>query len=172
MLWFLDQQSALPFPLSRVVEWTLTRLLSGAVTAPMIAMLERIERDFPNLACVSSLFVRCMFLKAERDSIERLDEVKSMMRGHKVRKVDVSWACLRNGCRSAIALRYAITFGKDFDLQSFVEGTLTHMIYQPYRGIMLRELDRLFRELGSTDDFHAMLETAVESQGKDRKSVV
>lgn len=166
ILSFLDQQSALPFQLSRAVRKAIEPLLSGAVCAPMIQMAERLERDFPHTPSVSSLYVRCMFLKAERKPTEDLEEVKAMIGNHKVGEADVLWASLSNECRTTVPIRYAVKHVEGFSLQHFTEKLVDQLLRQPYRGIMLRELDRLFRDLDSSASFHRLLTAAVETQGE------
>lgn len=165
-LMYLEQQSALAFRMSGVLRKTLEPLLSGAVSAPMIPMVERLERDFPRSSEVSSLFVRCVFLKAERESIEDLDQIHAMMGRHQADEADLEWTCLRNGCRTTVPIRYALKWLEGFNLDDFIGGFVEQLLMQPYRGIMLRELGRLFCERDYSATLHKLLEVAVERQGE------
>ena len=61
-----------------------------------------------------------------------------MMGQHKVTRHAVMKACLRNGCRSTMAIQYAARFMDDFDVEAFVIELVDYILDQPYRGLMLR----------------------------------
>lgn len=77
-------------------------------------------------------------------------------------------ACLRNGCRSVTAIKFGIAHVPGFDssLQAFLRELIDALLLQPYRGIMLRELDRFFAQEDQSIDFLALLSSAVDDQGE------
>lgn len=58
----------------------------------------------------------------------------------KVTKHAIMKACMRNGCRSVVAIRYAAQFIEDFDVEAFVVELVECILHQPYRGLMLRSV--------------------------------
>lgn len=99
-------------------------------------------------------------------SLDDLDHIKSMMGACEVSADDTLQVCLRNGCRSVTPIRYAHKFIASFNLQAFTVQLLDALLNQPYRGIMLRELDRLFSGAKASVRFHQLLSAAVEKQGE------
>lgn len=99
---------------------------------------------------------------------EDLNRIQSLMGCHTVTGQDVEQACVRNDCRTVTPIWYALKFVHGFDLQSFTVELVDTLLNQPYRGIMLRELNRFFAETPGLLDFHSLLAAAVEKQGKQR----
>lgn len=164
----LDRKSVLPFSFQSLVHSFILSINPGAATAGIISLLEQLDKDFPDLATlrdVSDVFIPAMFFKAERQALEDLEQVKVMMGRHTVTSASILRACLRNGCRSVTPIRYGVAFVEGFDLHAFVEELMEVLLLQPYRGMMLRELDRYFAQMEDSIDYHKLIATAVERQG-------
>lgn len=162
----LDRKHTLPFRLSEIIEEVLLPEQDGAVTPRMLFFVERLQHDFPNLPCVNALFGPAMFLKAERQHIQHIDEIKQLMGNYQVTTQDIMAVCLRNHCRTVTSIQYGLRHVKGFDLSHFMAELIQKLLNQPYRGIMLRELDRFFAQRVGLIDFRSMLVLAVEKQGE------
>lgn len=164
-----DRCSALPFYLQDVIEdaWS-PMAQSGAITDALISLLDKLNNDFGNCSRITPLFVHAAFVKAQRHNIEDLEEVKGLMGSYAVTTASVMQACLRNDCRSTIPIQYGIAnvVGFTSHLQTFVHELLDALLFQPYRGVMLRELDRFFAQEDLSIDSRRLLASAVEDQGE------
>lgn len=93
-----------------------------------------------------------------------------------VTNADILQACLRNQCITAMPIQYALKHMANFDLEPFVRELLDALLCQPYRGAILRELDRYFsparaeadysNDKAASIDFKKLLAEAIEVQGK------
>lgn len=151
-----DKTVALTFELSDVIEKALAPIRDGAIAVQMIALVENLA-DFLHLACVSGLFPLAIFLKAERESVENVEEIKSMMKGCEVAAAHIMAACLHSLCETVSPIRFALRFVEAFELPPFIEQLLDALLDQPYRGSMLRELYCLFAGKQGLLDFRQML---------------
>lgn len=166
-----DKQSALPFRLQDVIEDVLepfTLPHSGPFTNSLISFLDALSYNFDKWFRIAPLLARVVLIKAERDSIEDLDVIKRMMGSHAATTTSIMQACLRNGCRTVTPIKYGIAHVEGFgsSLQTFVVGLLTALLAQPYRGIMLRELDQVLAQDNHSINFRQLLASAVEGQGE------
>lgn len=165
----LDRRSALPFKLQSIAEEALTSMvldLNTVITPGLTVLLDHLFSDFPGLEVPSPLFTRVTFFKAERKPTDDLNEIKALMQGHQVTTQDVKSACMRNQCRTTIPIRFALKFIDGFKLQPFIKELVDVILNQPYRGIMLRELDRFFAQTQASVNFRELLTSAVEKQGE------
>lgn len=112
-----------------------------------------------------------MFVELEDEGPSHAAAIEDVLGRHTVTYESVMQACLRNGCRSANPIEYAAFIINDFNVEGFFQELLQAILYQPYRGKMLRELDRLANRMSRGQvpgkvDFRAMLAKAVEEWGK------
>lgn len=174
MLLKLDQRSALPYPLDLVVDGVVVSAEGGTVSANVISLIERLDQDFPHLPAMPDVFVVAEFFKAEREDVKDLEAVKQMMGRHAVTPENIMLACLRNGCRSVTPIQYGLKFINGFEhgLQAFVEELVGLLLLQPYRGLMLRGLERYFAQSYKSLDVLKLVASAVEKQGVLPKALV
>lgn len=168
----LDRKDLLPFKLSIIIEDILQPWQGGSVTWRMLSFLKLLARDFLALPCVAAHFGPATFLEAELQGMQDLHAIQQMMGQHIVTAQDVMKASLRNQCRTVTPIMYALHFVEGFQAQPFIEQLIEALLHQPYRGLMLREIDRVFsvkaegHEMHYHIPFRQLLASAVEKQGE------
>lgn len=72
------------------------------------------------------------------DHVTELDGLEELMKRHTVSVQGVMNECLRNGCRSVVAIKWAARYLESFNVEEFVTELVESILNQPYRGLMLR----------------------------------
>lgn len=166
MLLYLDRRSALCFSLRAAIEQALVPLRSGPPSLDLFVLLENLKLDFLGMYLGPSLLYVAYFASAARHSQEDLNKIKQRMKHRTVTDQDIIGACLSNGCRTVTPIKYGLKFTEGFDVIGCTREITKALLNQPYRGIMLRELDSFLVQMGMGPRFHQQLASLVEEQGE------